>query len=307
MHYDFEMECKTMVVSKKPNLEIGNTFCHPSSTDVGRCGSGFPLNMHIVGEDIVISSCMTNNARAEATKLLSDSCSQVQLNKTKSEVTFSGKQNPFAKGKNLMNTQVTHCDTFVAPSNVFWEKNHATSCQQPTNHPNVQQAKSPSQSRYSTQKKSRKLQQGQRSLLDSVVHTDSIATILLIRNIESKRLLSKDTSSTLCLCIDMAINILFFHVQDGDDRHGAVFIGSALLALQQFFGINVVFYFSSTVFKSARSSPDIANMLANLSGSLVAMSLLDIEGERMPMYMRSINIDMYVTSEFLSPTQVLKE
>ncbi|GKF15630.1 probable plastidic glucose transporter 3 [Tanacetum coccineum] len=112
------------------------------------------------------------------------------------------------------------------------------------------------------------------------------------------------------LCIDMAINILFFHVQDGDDRHGAVFIGSALLALQQFFGINVVLCFSSTVFKSARSSPDIANMsvgVANLSGSLVAMSLLDIEGERMPMYMRSINIDMYVTSEVLSPTQVLKE
>ncbi|GKD61306.1 probable plastidic glucose transporter 3 [Tanacetum coccineum] len=108
----------------------------------------------------------------------------------------------------------------------------------------------------------------------------------------------------------MAINSLFFHVQDGDDRHGAVFIGYALLALQQFSGINVVFYFSSTVFKSAGSSPDIANMsvgVANLSGSLVAMPLLDIEGERMPMYTRSINIDMYVTSEVLSPTQVLKE
>ncbi|GKF13014.1 probable plastidic glucose transporter 2 isoform X1 [Tanacetum coccineum] len=66
----------------------------------------------------------------------------------------------------------------------------------------------------------------------------------------------------------MAINNLFFHMQDGDDRHGAVFIGSALLALQEIFGINVVFYVSSTVFKSVGSSMDIANMsvgVANLS------------------------------------------
>ncbi|GJW86380.1 hypothetical protein Tco_0161720, partial [Tanacetum coccineum] len=32
-------------------------------------------------------------------------------------------------------------------------------------------------------------------------------------------------------------------------------------------------------------------------GSFVAMSLLDIEVEQMPMYMRSLNVDMYVTSE----------
>ncbi|GJW32220.1 hypothetical protein Tco_0052252, partial [Tanacetum coccineum] len=53
---------------------------------------------------------------------------------------------------------------------------------------------------------------------------------------------------------------------------------------------------SRVVFIGAGSSPDIANMsvrVANLSGSLVAMSLLDIKGERMPMYMRN----MYVTSE----------
>ncbi|GJV30208.1 hypothetical protein Tco_1386656 [Tanacetum coccineum] len=114
--------------------------------------------------------------------------------------------------------------------------------------------------------KNLKLQQGQRSLLDeyvedSVVHTDSLATLLFIRNIESKRLLSKETSSTL----------------------------SRVYEFRQ-----------SRLQISTGSSPDIANMfvgVANLSGSLVAMSLLDIEGERMPMYMRSINIDMYVTSE----------
>nr|GEV80020.1 MLO-like protein 10 [Tanacetum cinerariifolium] len=50
MPYDFEMECKTMAVSKKPNLEIGNSFRHSSSTDVGRCSSGFPLNMHSMHE-----------------------------------------------------------------------------------------------------------------------------------------------------------------------------------------------------------------------------------------------------------------
>ena len=48
-----------------------------------------------------------------------------------------------------------------------------------------------------------------------------------------------------------------------------VFIGSALLALQQFSGINAVFYFSSTVFKSGGVPSDIANMsvgVVNLSG-----------------------------------------
>ncbi|GJW87636.1 gypsy type transposase [Tanacetum coccineum] len=54
-----------------------------------------------------------------------------------------------------------------------------------------------------------------------------------------------------------------------------VFIGSAL---QQFSGINAVFYFSSTVFKSAGVPPDIANMsvgVVNLSGSIVGMLLMD--------------------------------
>ncbi|GKB19676.1 KH domain-containing protein HEN4-like protein [Tanacetum coccineum] len=57
---------------------------------------------------------------------------------------------------------------------------------------------------------------------------------------------------------------------------------------------------SRVVFIGVGSSPDIANMsvgIANLLGSFIAMSLLDIEVEQMPMYMRSINVDMYVTSE----------
>lgn len=62
-----------------------------------------------------------------------------------------------------------------------------------------------------------------------------------------------------------------------------VFIGSALLALQQLSGINAVFYFSSTVFRSAGVPSDIANMsvgVVNLSGSIVAMILMDKLGRK---------------------------
>ncbi|KVI06008.1 General substrate transporter, partial [Cynara cardunculus var. scolymus] len=62
-----------------------------------------------------------------------------------------------------------------------------------------------------------------------------------------------------------------------------VFIGSALLALQQLSGINAVFYFSSTVFKSGGVPSDIANMsvgVVNLSGSIVAMVLMDKLGRK---------------------------
>jgi hypothetical protein len=48
-----------------------------------------------------------------------------------------------------------------------------------------------------------------------------------------------------------------------------VFIGSTIFALQQLSGINAVFYFSSTVFKSFGVPSDIANVcvgIANLSG-----------------------------------------
>ncbi|GKD38572.1 hypothetical protein Tco_1258779 [Tanacetum coccineum] len=77
----------------------------------------YDFEMELVGDDIVISSsddchidndsstqpihtsCMTNNARTEATELHSDSRSQVQLNKTKSQVTFGGKQILLQKGR----------------------------------------------------------------------------------------------------------------------------------------------------------------------------------------------------------------
>ncbi|CAL1378168.1 unnamed protein product [Linum trigynum] len=62
-----------------------------------------------------------------------------------------------------------------------------------------------------------------------------------------------------------------------------VFIGSTLFALQQLSGINAVFYFSSTVFKSAGVPSDFANTcvgLCNLFGSVVAMILMDRLGRR---------------------------
>lgn len=62
-----------------------------------------------------------------------------------------------------------------------------------------------------------------------------------------------------------------------------VFIGSTLYALQQLSGINAVFYFSSSVFKSAGVPPDFANIcvgIANLSGSIFAMILMDKLGRK---------------------------
>lgn len=62
-----------------------------------------------------------------------------------------------------------------------------------------------------------------------------------------------------------------------------VFIGSTLFALQQLSGINAVFYFSSTVFKSAGVPSGLANVLvglSNLSGSIIAMGLMDKLGRK---------------------------
>ncbi|KAI4379411.1 hypothetical protein MLD38_005713 [Melastoma candidum] len=62
-----------------------------------------------------------------------------------------------------------------------------------------------------------------------------------------------------------------------------VYIGSVLFALQQLSGINAVFYFSSTVFKSAGVPSGLANILigvANLAGSIIAMILMDNLGRR---------------------------
>ncbi|KAB1218547.1 putative plastidic glucose transporter 3 [Morella rubra] len=63
-----------------------------------------------------------------------------------------------------------------------------------------------------------------------------------------------------------------------------VFIGSTLFALQQLSGINAVFYFSSTVFKSFGIPSDLANIcvgVANLLGSLIATILMDKLGRKL--------------------------
>lgn len=56
-----------------------------------------------------------------------------------------------------------------------------------------------------------------------------------------------------------------------------VFIGSTLFALQQLSGINAVFYFSSTVFRSAGVSSNLANIfvgIANLLGIFLLLSFI---------------------------------
>ncbi|PIN08305.1 putative transporter (major facilitator superfamily) [Handroanthus impetiginosus] len=67
-------------------------------------------------------------------------------------------------------------------------------------------------------------------------------------------------------------------------RHSrVVIIGSTLFALQQLSGINAVFYFSSTVFRRAGVSSNLANVfvgLANLIGSTIALALMDKLGRK---------------------------
>ncbi|KAJ8426505.1 hypothetical protein Cgig2_020475 [Carnegiea gigantea] len=63
-----------------------------------------------------------------------------------------------------------------------------------------------------------------------------------------------------------------------------VFIGSTLFALQQLSGINAVFYFSSTVFRSAGVPSSLANVfigISNLAGSFIAMVLMDKLGRKL--------------------------
>ncbi|KAK2970969.1 hypothetical protein RJ640_027450 [Escallonia rubra] len=62
-----------------------------------------------------------------------------------------------------------------------------------------------------------------------------------------------------------------------------VFIGATLFALQQLSGINAVFYFSSTVFRSAGVPSNLANVfigIANLLGSIIALALMDKLGRK---------------------------
>ncbi|XP_010691357.2 probable plastidic glucose transporter 3 [Beta vulgaris subsp. vulgaris] len=82
--------------------------------------------------------------------------------------------------------------------------------------------------------------------------------------------------------VDEADTVKFLELFYG--RHyKVVFIGSVLFALQQLSGINAVFYFSSSVFKSAGVPPDTANMfvaIINLSGSCTATILMDKLGRK---------------------------
>ncbi|KAF9597826.1 hypothetical protein IFM89_021911 [Coptis chinensis] len=93
-----------------------------------------------------------------------------------------------------------------------------------------------------------------------------------------------------------------------------VFIGSTLFALQQLSGINAVFYFSSTVFRSAGVPSNLANIcvgVANLSGSVVAMLLMDKLGRRVLLLgsflgmALAMGLQVIAASVFLSGTYAL--
>ncbi|XP_057527289.1 probable plastidic glucose transporter 3 [Amaranthus tricolor] len=89
-----------------------------------------------------------------------------------------------------------------------------------------------------------------------------------------------------------------------------VFIGSVLFALQQLSGINAVFYFSSSVFKSAGVPSNTANMfvaVVNLSGSCTATILMDKLGRRVLLLgsflgmAMSLGLQIVAASSFVSP------
>ncbi|XP_047321524.1 probable plastidic glucose transporter 2 [Impatiens glandulifera] len=81
---------------------------------------------------------------------------------------------------------------------------------------------------------------------------------------------------------DDSDSIKFLDIFSG--RHSrVVFIGSTLFALQQLSGINAVFYYSSTVFKRAGVSSNLANIfigISNFLGSIIALSLMDKLGRK---------------------------
>ncbi|XP_060171860.1 probable plastidic glucose transporter 2 isoform X2 [Lycium barbarum] len=85
-------------------------------------------------------------------------------------------------------------------------------------------------------------------------------------------------------------------------RHSrVVFIGATLFALQQLSGINVVFYFSSTVFRRAGVSSNLANVfvgIANLTGSVVALLLMDKLGRKVLLHWSFFGMVTYLTEDF---------
>ncbi|XP_050286138.1 probable plastidic glucose transporter 3 isoform X1 [Quercus robur] len=93
-----------------------------------------------------------------------------------------------------------------------------------------------------------------------------------------------------------------------------VFIGSTLFALQQLSGINAIFYFSTTVFKSFGVPSDLANIcvgFSNLFGSVVATMLMDKLGRKVLLLgsfsgmVVSMALQIMATSSFASGSGAL--
>ncbi|KAL6568161.1 hypothetical protein OROHE_003845 [Orobanche hederae] len=87
-----------------------------------------------------------------------------------------------------------------------------------------------------------------------------------------------------------------------------VFIGSAIFAFQQLSGINAVFYFSSTVFKSAGVPSDIGNIcvgIVNISGSVVAMILMDRLGRKLLLLWSFLGMAVAMGIQVLAASDIL--
>ncbi|GKB52688.1 hypothetical protein Tco_0903441 [Tanacetum coccineum] len=103
MHESSSSKHMDVMVNQSP-FAYKQTQITGNVTSYVACATGCSTD---IGKDIGISSfddCMTNVGQTEATQLASGSYGQVQLNKRKRQVTFGGKQTPFAEGKNLINT-----------------------------------------------------------------------------------------------------------------------------------------------------------------------------------------------------------
>ena len=72
-------------------------------------------------------------------------------------------------------------------------------------------------------------------------------------------------------CINYLFHLGGVVLRYSRNSFAVVFIGSTLFALQQLSGINAIFYFSSTVFKSSGVPSNLANVcvgISNLAGLL---------------------------------------
>ncbi|XP_051148188.1 probable plastidic glucose transporter 2 isoform X2 [Andrographis paniculata] len=92
-------------------------------------------------------------------------------------------------------------------------------------------------------------------------------------------------------------------------RHfNVVFSGATLFALQQLSGINAIFYFSSTVFRSAGVPSDIGNVcigLVNTSGSVVAMILMDRLGRKLLLMWSFLGMAIALSLQVIAGSDIL--